>query len=88
MSESKATGDAYLHDEKDAGQASSPSRQYVPSLNDEPDVGAFTAPPSKLEKMMGPTLARYYGNPYSQVVLIGFVAFLCPGMFNALGGGS
>ncbi|KAJ1942045.1 hypothetical protein GGF37_003286, partial [Kickxella alabastrina] len=28
---------------------------------------------------------RYY-SPMTQIVLVGFVCFLCPGMFNALNG--
>lgn len=42
--------------------------------------------PSRLEKVMGPTLARYYASTYTQVFIIGLVAFCCPGMFNALSG--
>ncbi|PWN37733.1 MFS general substrate transporter [Meira miltonrushii] len=31
-------------------------------------------------------LKGFYGNPMSQIALIGFCCFLCPGMFNALSG--
>ncbi|EGO03433.1 hypothetical protein SERLA73DRAFT_69300 [Serpula lacrymans var. lacrymans S7.3] len=31
-------------------------------------------------------LKGFYYNPYTQVVMLGFVCFLCPGMFNALTG--
>lgn len=41
---------------------------------------------SKLERLMPPFMRRVYASPYSQVVLVGLVAFLCPGMFNALSG--
>ncbi|KAH0603610.1 uncharacterized protein H6S33_007269 [Morchella sextelata] len=41
--------------------------------------------PIKQRKIMGVTLAPWR-SPLSQVILVGFVCFLCPGMFNALGG--
>ena len=31
-------------------------------------------------------LKGVYYHPYFQVVMLGFVCFMCPGMFNALGG--
>ncbi|CAO1620667.1 unnamed protein product [Parajaminaea phylloscopi] len=47
---------------------------------------ASSNPPSRLERIMGPTLSRYYAKTYTQVFIIGLTAFCCPGMFNALSG--
>jgi len=33
-----------------------------------------------------PSLKSFYYHPYTQVVLLGFVCFACPGLFNALNG--
>ncbi|CAO1612944.1 unnamed protein product [Sympodiomycopsis kandeliae] len=46
----------------------------------------FEPKPSLLERLMGPTFAKYYGTTYFQVFLIGLIAFGCPGQFNALSG--
>lgn len=35
---------------------------------------------------VGPLTIPYFRSPVMQVVLVGFVCFLCPGMFNALNG--
>ena len=29
---------------------------------------------------------RLYYNPYTQIVMLGFVCFMCPGLFNAVNG--
>ena len=34
----------------------------------------------------GPLRAPYYCSPKAQLLIVSFVCFLCPGMFNALGG--
>ncbi|KAF2125858.1 MFS general substrate transporter [Dothidotthia symphoricarpi CBS 119687] len=35
---------------------------------------------------LGPLTLPYYASPESQLILVSFVCFLCPGMFNALNG--
>lgn len=35
---------------------------------------------------IGPWTTPYYASPQVQLVLVAFVCFMCPGMFNALGG--
>jgi hypothetical protein len=38
------------------------------------------------ERKIGPLTIPWYASPKSQLVMVSFVCFLCPGMFNALGG--
>ena len=41
----------------------------------------------ELEVLQRPTgLKGFYYNPTTQVVMLGFVCFMCPGLFNALNG--
>jgi hypothetical protein len=35
---------------------------------------------------IGPWTTPYYASPQVQLVLVAFVCFMCPGMFNALAG--
>lgn len=35
---------------------------------------------------IGPVQVPWYASPVSQLVIVAFVCFLCPGMFNALSG--
>ena len=35
---------------------------------------------------VGPVHLPWYASPVSQLVIVAFVCFLCPGMFNALSG--
>ncbi|KAK0268481.1 hypothetical protein LTR35_015502 [Friedmanniomyces endolithicus] len=37
-------------------------------------------------RKLGPITFPWYASPQSQLILVAFVCFLCPGMFNALGG--
>ncbi|KAF3937951.1 hypothetical protein ABW19_dt0202478 [Dactylella cylindrospora] len=38
------------------------------------------------ERKLGPIKIPYYASPISQLLIVAFVCFLCPGMFNALSG--
>ncbi|KAK6528907.1 hypothetical protein TWF694_004136 [Orbilia ellipsospora] len=38
------------------------------------------------ERRIGPITFPYYASPISQLLIVAFVCFLCPGMFNALSG--
>ncbi|KAK6340837.1 hypothetical protein TWF696_009155 [Orbilia brochopaga] len=38
------------------------------------------------ERKFGPITIPYYASPISQLLIVSFVCFLCPGMFNALSG--
>ncbi|EPS36940.1 hypothetical protein H072_9551 [Dactylellina haptotyla CBS 200.50] len=38
------------------------------------------------ERKFGPIKLPYYASPISQLLIVAFVCFLCPGMFNALSG--
>jgi len=38
------------------------------------------------ERKLGPFTFPWYASPRTQLVMVAFVCFLCPGMFNALGG--
>jgi hypothetical protein len=38
------------------------------------------------ERKIGPITFPWYASPRTQLVMVAFVCFLCPGMFNALGG--
>ncbi|EIM91984.1 MFS general substrate transporter [Stereum hirsutum FP-91666 SS1] len=48
------------------------------------DDGSQSAAPEVFERPTG--LKGTYYNPYAQVVMLGFVCFMCPGLFNALNG--
>lgn len=37
-------------------------------------------------RKIGPISIPWYASPRSQLIMVSFVCFLCPGMFNALGG--
>ncbi|CAO1618153.1 unnamed protein product [Jaminaea pallidilutea] len=68
--------------EHDVNHHLSPTRSHAP----ESAQPLVSYPPSKLERLMGTRLARHYGNPYTQIFIVGLVAFCCPGLFNALSG--
>jgi hypothetical protein len=38
------------------------------------------------ERRIGKLVIPWYASPRAQLLLVSFVCFLCPGMFNALGG--
>lgn len=38
------------------------------------------------ERRLGPVTIPYFASPRVQLVMVAFVCFLCPGMFNALSG--
>ncbi|KAI5799921.1 major facilitator superfamily domain-containing protein [Geopyxis carbonaria] len=60
-----------------------PSTHRTDSGIDEDDVRLAAAP--RTFKVLGLTFPAYR-TPIAQVVLMGFICFMCPGMFNALNG--
>lgn len=82
MDEEKHTSSPMMMGDKAVSEGSS-SSPALPNLSSA-RINEFA--PSRLERLMGPRLARYYANPYAQVSIIGLTAFCCPGMFNALSG--
>ncbi|KAF7562280.1 hypothetical protein G7046_g1876 [Stylonectria norvegica] len=62
--------------------------QDVSSNADHETIGALDLPPGwmyRQHRLMGFTLP-WYASPKIQLGMVAFVCFLCPGMFNALGG--
>lgn len=55
-----------------------------PSLDDGPPV--LPSGWKYRERKIGPIRVPWYASPKFQLVMVSFVCFLCPGMFNALGG--
>ncbi|KAH7916757.1 major facilitator superfamily domain-containing protein [Hygrophoropsis aurantiaca] len=54
---------------------------------EESDISTYASPDAKLEVFERPKGWRgVYYHPVTQVMMLGFVCFLCPGMFNALTG--
>lgn len=62
----------------------------VQSANESVSNGAADVilPPGRKYKTfkVGPVTLPHYASPASQLVIVAFVCFLCPGMFNALSG--
>jgi len=52
----------------------------------EPYVLAEVLPAGWKYKILNQRFSIYYASPKFQLVMVAFVCFLCPGMFNALGG--
>ena len=49
--------------------------------------GSHVAPGAEYEVVPRPTgLKGLYYNPTTQIVMLGFVCFMCPGLFNSLNG--
>ncbi len=62
-----------------------------PALMDNPDPSSPSIAWDTITRYpdihLHPTSLRgFFYNPYTQVVLLGFVCFSCPGLFNALNG--
>ena len=55
---------------------------------DEETVGAEGRPEGWMyrEIKIGPIRIPWYASPKTQLTMVAFVCFMCPGMFNALGG--
>ena len=56
-------------------------------IDNEP-VGALGRPEGWMyrEIKIGPIRIPWYASPKTQLTMVAFVCFMCPGMFNALGG--
>lgn len=60
----------------------------APAFDDAEPVGTLDLPPGwkyKRIRLFGFTLP-WYASPKVQLLMVSFVCFMCPGMFNALGG--
>ena len=57
------------------------------AYNEEP-IGDVTLPDSWMyrERRIGKLVIPWYASPKTQLGMVAFVCFLCPGMFNALSG--
>lgn len=51
-----------------------------------PSIGWDTVTHNPDIQLRPSSLKGFFYNPYTQVVLLGFVCFSCPGLFNALNG--
>ncbi|KAK3073446.1 hypothetical protein LTR53_004978 [Teratosphaeriaceae sp. CCFEE 6253] len=74
------------YDEKRVpAESSAPAPTYSTST---PDGAPVEIPGGWMyrARKLGPFRLPWYASPESQLVLVAFVCFLCPGMFNALGG--
>jgi hypothetical protein len=64
-------------------------KDTVPSnpIDEEP-IGALGRPEGWMyrEIKIGPIRIPWYASPKTQLTMVAFVCFMCPGMFNALGG--
>ncbi|KAK0917967.1 hypothetical protein LTS16_022740 [Friedmanniomyces endolithicus] len=63
-------------------------QEYVHTSTDFPDGAEVEIPQGWMyrSRKLGPITFPWYASPQSQLILVAFVCFLCPGMFNALGG--
>ena len=66
---------------------------YKEPVHDNVDIGdtAFVVPDRPAgwkwrARKIGPLTIPWYASPRFQLIMVSFVCFLCPGMFNALGG--
>ncbi|GKZ22447.1 hypothetical protein AbraIFM66951_008329 [Aspergillus brasiliensis] len=76
---SPTTGQDNLHHEKE-----------VPAVTSDPEAGhetKLTGKPWMYKPVkIGPWSLPYFASPEAQLLLVSFVCFLCPGMFNAVSG--
>ena len=70
-----------VHDFHNYHPSSSPALMGYPSGT---SIAGDTFYPDLFVRPSG--LRGFFYNPYTQVVLLGFVCFACPGLFNALNG--
>jgi len=69
-------------------QGTEKSTATAEGISISPESSSFTSP--RGWRYYSPQLGRltlpYYASPVTQLIIISFVCFLCPGMFNALSG--
>lgn len=69
-----------------AGDVKEPTTAAEPTAVD-PELDAALPTGWKYRaRKIGPISIPWYASPRTQLVMVSFVCFLCPGMFNALGG--
>ncbi|KAK6350884.1 hypothetical protein TWF718_004066 [Orbilia javanica] len=61
-------------------EAEHDSEKGAPGSNESPTGWLYH------ERKIGPITLPYYASPISQLLIVAFVCFLCPGMYNALSG--
>jgi hypothetical protein len=70
-------------------KASKPAPEVNMTSGADPEYGGFVPRPSGWmykEIKLGPINLGWYASPSFQLFMVAFVCFLCPGMFNAIGG--
>lgn len=75
-----SSDDKMPENEKEAGQADVEGRAVHPEYEPQGKPWMYKSP------KIGPVKLPYYASPWSQLLIISFVCFLCPGMFNAVQG--
>ena len=82
-----------MADEKEEKSVPAPDNEKETSFDKAKDSEAqVAAPPTTGRPWMykapkiGPLTLPYYASPWTQLLLVSFVCFLCPGMFNAVNG--
>jgi hypothetical protein len=65
---------------QDATASVSAENDFVDSTTSRPQGWKYN------ERRVGGLKLTWYASPSFQLVMVAFVCFLCPGMFNALGG--
>ena len=74
------------HDNEKAFQLGPGTARTGSSAGSYDDAGSHQHQP-ELEVLQRPTgLKGFYYSPTTQVVMLGFVCFMCPGLFNSLNG--
>lgn len=64
----------------------SPSATADPEVQQEPDNAQLGRPWMYKSCNIGSRTLPYYASPMTQLLLVSFVCFLCPGMYNAVSG--
>lgn len=58
------------------------TKEEVPAT----DAGELPTMDIEHGTQQGNRLKDFYAHPWTQIILISFICFCCPGMYNALGG--
>jgi hypothetical protein len=77
-----------MSDTKETSVAEPSATGHVQELSPEEPVGTVVLPEGWMyrQRKIGPLRLSWYASPRVQLLMVSFVCFLCPGMFNALSG--
>ena len=77
-----------MADTKETPVAERPATGHMQELSIEEPVGTIVLPEGWMyrQRKLGPFRLSWYASPKVQLLMVSFVCFLCPGMFNALNG--